>query len=267
MVSEMGSVEDRQADNLRRIKDRFQTDGFAVVRGLVGKKGLAELQAAYDDALSGKTDFEADDRHLGGLTRQLMNPHLHDARFAENEAVRNAAQIAGGIIGTSDLPLMFSMLIYKPPGHRHETPWHQDMAYAGRPVTEAGATLPNDAILQFWLALDDVDEETGCMTFIPGKQADPMPEHIVSSGDPDDEGRLMAMTHPERDLDLSKAVPCALDAGSATVHGYAAPHYTGPNRTKDRHRRAFIFSFANANALAAIAGDRGDWQSHDPLQN
>ena len=67
------------------------------------------------------------------------------------------------------------------------------MAYAGRPVTQAGARLPNDAILQFWVALDDVDEETGCMTFIPGKQSDPMPEHHVASGDPDENPELRDM--------------------------------------------------------------------------
>jgi ectoine hydroxylase-related dioxygenase (phytanoyl-CoA dioxygenase family) len=88
-----------------------------------------------------------------------------------------------------------------------------------------------------------------------------MPEHRVASGDPDDESRLLEMTAPARDLDLDTAVPCPLSAGSATMHGYATPHYTGPNRSSDRGRRAFIFSFAHPNALASISGDRGDWKS------
>jgi len=243
------------------IYDAFLRDGFAVVPDLTTGDDLEMLREAYDDALAGRIDFGEADRHLGDITRQLMMPHLHDRRFAENAAVARAARIAAPLLDAGNPSLLFSMLIYKPPGHPHETPWHQDMAYAGRPFTAKGAVLPNNAVVQFWLALDDVDETTGCMTFIPGMQDRPMPEHEVASGDPNDEGRLLAMVAPDRDLDLSSAVPCPLRAGSATMHGYAAPHYTGPNRTVDRHRRAFIFSFANPQALAAISGDRGDWNS------
>jgi len=110
--------------------------------------------------------------------------------------------------------------------------------------------------------LDDVDEHMGCMEFIPGVYHKPMPEHFVSSGDPEDEGRLLAMVNPERDLDLLTRVACPLKAGGATVHGYATPHYTGPNRSSTRGRPAFIFSFANPDALANISGDRGDWGSN-----
>jgi len=257
----MNEIADCDIPDLASICDAFVCDGFAVVPDLVTGDDLQAMREAYDDALAGRTDFGAADRKLGGITRQLMMPHLHDARFANSVAVARAARIAGPLLGVESPSLMFSMLIYKPPGHPHETPWHQDMAYAGRPFTAKGAMLPNDAVVQFWLALDDVDEDTGCMTFIPGMQGRPMPEHKVASGDPDDEGRLLAMVAPDRDLDLASAVPCPLKAGSATLHGYAAPHYTGPNRTADRHRRAFIFSFADAQALAAISGDRGDWNS------
>lgn len=251
-------------EDVLSITEIFDRNGFVVVNDMIGEADLTMLREAYDDALNGRTDFAGNDRELGGVTRQIMVPHLFDSRFLKNEAVAKGAQIAASIFGETAPELMFSMLIYKPPGHPHVTPWHQDMAYAGRPVTPTGARLPNDAILQFWLALDDVDEETGCMTFVPGKHNDPMPEHFVASGDPEDESRLLAMTAPEQDLDLAKAVPCPLSAGSATMHGYATPHYTGANRSSERGRRAFIFSFAHPNALAAISGGRGDWKSSSP---
>lgn len=251
-------AEDAQLDALAA---DFEKNGFAVVEGLASPDCVASLKAAYDDILEGRVACGESDRQLGGLTRQIMMPHLHHPAFADNEAVRKAGRIAGRLIGREAPELMFSMAIYKPPGHPHETPWHQDMAYAGRPTTPAGARLPNDAVAQFWLALDDVDEEMGCMEFIPGVHDQPMPEHHVASGDPDDEGRLLAMVAPERDLDLSTAVACPLKAGSATVHGYATPHYTGPNRSKTKGRPAYIFSFANPDAFEEISRDRGDWGS------
>lgn len=139
-------------------------------------------------------------------------------------------------------------LIYKPPGHPHVTPWHQDMAYAAKPTTPLGVALDNNAVVQFWLALDDVDDTMGCMEFVPVAPDTPMFPHHVASGEPDGDGRLLAIEDPARHIDLSKAVPCPLRAGSASVHGYTTPHYTGSNQSA-RGRRAYIFSFANPDKL------------------
>ncbi|MEO1658943.1 MAG: phytanoyl-CoA dioxygenase family protein [Pseudomonadota bacterium] len=240
----------------------FATNGFAVAEDLLEPEELDELRAAYDDLLSGAAGDDSLDRSLGGLTRQIMQPQLSNPLFSDHPVIDRARAIASHLVGIDNPPMLYAMLIYKPPLHPHETPWHQDMAYAGRPFTPAGAQLPNDAIAQFWLALDDVDRDMGCMEFIPGVQDQPMPEHFVSSGDPDDEGRLLAIVNPDRDLDLKSAVPCPLRAGSATVHGYATPHYTGPNRSDTRGRRAFIFSFASPTVLEELASERGDWPRH-----
>lgn len=243
----------------KRIEADFSRNGFAVVEDLVSQQAIDELVGAYDDILNGSHDCGAFDRSLGGLTRQIMMPHLCHPAFGESEAVCNAREIASGLIGKPNPDLFFSMLIYKPPGHPHETPWHQDMAYSGKPFTTAGSRMPNHAVAQFWLALNDVDETMGCMEFVPGAHNDPMPEHFVASGDPEDEGRLLAMRNPTRDLDLKRAIKCPLKAGSATVHGYATPHYTGANQSTKHGRRAFIFSFANMSAFDTIAAQRGAW--------
>lgn len=243
---------------LDRIADDFQTHGFAVVEDLASPKDVAALNAAYQDLLDGRIACGEHDRQLGGITRQILMPHLYHTAFADNETLRKASRIAARLINHDSPALFFSMAIYKPPGHPHETPWHQDMAYAGQPVAPAGEILPNDTIVQFWLALDDVDENMGCMEFVPGAHERPMPEHYVASGNPEADDRLLAMVAPERDLDLSTAVACPLKAGSATVHGYATPHYTGPNRSQEKGRPAFIFSFVTPQTFAEFSQDRDD---------
>lgn len=229
----------------------FDRNGFTVVPDLADAETLAAMRGVYDGMLDGSIPCPGTDRQLGGLTRQIMMPHLHHPLFAANPALERARALAAKLVKNDQPQFMFSMLIYKPAGHPHDTPWHEDMAYAGKPFTPAGTTWPNDVIVQFWLALDDVDGTMGCMEFIPGVQNGPMPPHVVASGDPDDDGRLLAIDDPERRLDLARAVKCPLRAGSATVHGYATPHYTGPNRST-RGRRAYIFSFANPEALAEL---------------
>lgn len=234
-----------------KVADRFDRDGFAIVDRLADSATVAALGAVYDDMLSGVLPCPGDDRDLGGITRQIMVPHLHHPLFRDNPAVEAARRVSRDLVRSDDPQFLFSMLIHKPGGHPHETPWHQDMAYAGMPSTRAGTRWPGHVIAQFWLALDDVDETMGCMEFIPGAHRSPMPEHHVAGGDPTDAGRLLAIVDPATHLDLEAAVRCPLAAGSATVHGYATPHYTGPNRST-RGRRAFIFSFGNAEALKSL---------------
>jgi hypothetical protein len=229
----------------------FRRDGFAIAHGLADAALLDEMRIVYDGMLEGSIPCPGTDRDLGGLTRQIMLPHVHHPLFARNVAVERAKNIAAELIGCADPQFFFSMLIFKPAGHPHETPWHMDMAYAAMPMTRAGTCWPNDVVAQFWLALDDVDEDMGCMQFIPGVQNRPMPAHKVASGAPDDAGRLLAIENPSDELPLDTAVRCPLPAGSATVHGYSTPHYTGKNRSP-RGRRAYIFSFADMARLGTL---------------
>lgn len=237
------------------LTNHFERDGFAVIDELADATTVQTLGRIYDSMLSGEIACPGTDRALGGLTRQIMMPHLHHPLFAANPVLESAKLLARELVKSEDPQFFFSMLIYKPAGHPHDTPWHQDMSYAGKPFTPAGTSRPNNVIAQFWLALDDVDDTMGCMEFIPGVQHQPMPPHIVASGEPDDDGRLLAIDNVERYLDLSTAVKCPLKAGSATVHGYATPHYTGPNYSK-RGRRAYIFSFANIERLSELHAEQ-----------
>lgn len=237
----------------------FARRGFAVAQDMADPQTLQELRRVCDGMLDGSVPCPGTDRRLGGLTRQIMMPHLHHPSFAKNAVLERARSLARHLVQVDDPEFVFSMLIYKPPGHPHATPWHQDMAYAAMPTTPLGIRLDNNAIVQFWLALDDVDDSMGCMEFIPCLAEMAMLPHHVASGDPHDEGRLLAIQDPERHVDVLQAVKCPLRAGSATVHGYTTLHYTGPNRSA-RGRKAYIFSFAHPaklqEALAAIGRPR-----------
>ena len=229
--------------------DHFATNGFAVIEELASKSTVEQLLEAYRHLLRADHQGNEQDRYLGGLTRQIMNPHTLDPVFADNEAIEGARRIAADLMEGGEPQFLFSMAIYKPAGHPYTTPWHQDMSYIEQPTSPPGITMPNDTVLQFWLALVDVSEDMGCMEFIPNFHEQPMPEHCVASGEPDDEGRLLAIVDPEHHMELSSAVRCPLKAGDATVHGYATPHFTGPNRSESKDRPAFIFSFLKSEGL------------------
>lgn len=221
-------------------RDRFLSEGFLVIPEFIDASTVAELRHAYDEILSGAVRAEGD-RMLGGRTRQVMLPSQAHPVFDDNAAFRRGVEVASVLLGSDEVSRVFDMLIYKPPGHPEPTPWHQDFSYANMPFTAAGSAIPLTNI-QFWVALDDADVENGCMHFIPGCQKSPLMQHRVASGDPHDAGRLLELVDAASQLDLSQAVACEIPAGGATLHSYGTPHYTPPNTSADRPRRAYIFT-------------------------
>jgi len=228
----------------------FARDGFTVVGPLAGAETLAELREDYDRIMNREVDCGPLNRELGNLTRQVMHPDIYRPLFQSNEALERARPVAAALLGIDNPEFFYSMLIYKPGGHAHTTPWHQDLAYLQRPIAPPGIEAPQNAFVQFWMALDDVDETMGCMEFLPGVHTAPLQPHYIFSGTPEEDHRLIAI---EDDVlaRLPSPVACPVKAGWATVHNYNTPHYTGPNRS-DRPRRAYIFSFKNDAAAKAF---------------
>ena len=66
--------------------------------------------------------------------------------------------IAESLIGPN-IQLFHDQALYKPARHGGEVPWHQDNGYWR-------CTPAN--LVSIWMALDDADEENGCMNVIPG---------------------------------------------------------------------------------------------------
>jgi hypothetical protein len=241
--------------------DRFRRDGFLRIPKFTDDETVDRLRTVYDQMLSGEISCAGTDRLLGGVTRQIMEPSLYHPVFRKNRALALGQVMATALFGGTEAQFAFSMLIYKGAGDLAETPWHQDYAYAKMPFTPAGENIPYDESVQFWVPLDDVDPDNGCMYFLPGGHLEPLQRHYVAGGEPTDDGRLLAIEDPENRLDLSRAVACSLPAGGATIHSFGTPHFTPGNRTKSRPRRAYIFNFAR-NGLDSLlrrsASDRSD---------
>lgn len=225
--------------------ERFHRDGFLAIAQLADAQTVAELRAVYDAMLAGEIDVSATDQPLGRITRQIMMPSAYHPLFRDNPALDAGRAIACDLLGVAEPQPIFDMLIYKEPGQTAETPWHQDFAYSQMPFAPAGVAVPSDQTLQFWVALDDVDEANGCMHFVPGAHRAPLLDHVVAAGEADYTQRLLAIREPGADLDLASAVACPLKAGGATVHNYGTPHFTSGNTTADRPRRAYIFNFSS----------------------
>ena len=235
--------------------EQFRTLGFVRVSRLIGGSALEELRTAYDELLAEDAGRPGtSDRLLGGLTRQIVHPDQLHPLFRDNAALRAGREVARALRGWDEPAYFYSQLLFKPPGHPHVTPWHQDDAYGAMPFAQAGSPLRHQT-LQFWLAIDDADVDNGCMHFHPPAGGDVLLPHRVAAGAPDDEGRLLGLEDEAAWIEPNRIVACPLPAGGATVHDSGTLHFTPANRS-DRPRRAYIFNYADPAFAAAILEHR-----------
>jgi phytanoyl-CoA hydroxylase len=211
-------------------KKDFDRDGFVIVRNFLGKQEFQELKDNLDryvrEVVPGLPDSAAyyHDRIRPETLKQMQQMGHHDPYFEiyrDHPLWRGLAEALLGEPVQVDQSEWFN----KPPGIDHTTPPHQDNYYfCLRP--------PN--VLTIWLALDGVDEENGCLRYVAGSHLRGVRPHSSS--------RILGFSQGITDYgdeDRAREVKILLDPGDAVVHHGNTIHRAEPNRTTDRHRRAF----------------------------
>jgi len=123
------------------------------------------------------------------------------------------------------------------------TPWHQDKAFYTRKTTHRTVT--------FWIPLQPVAAEGGCLRFIPRSHLGPLLQHRHLGGD----GRIHGLE--AMGLDDSQAVSCPLEAGGVTVHHHLTLHGAGTNVSRGE-RWAYAMGFGIRSATP-IVGREYTW--------
>ena len=123
----------------------------------------------------------------------------------------------------------------KPPGNNSPTPAHQDGYYF--------MLEPNQAVTM-WLALDDVDQENGCVRYLPSSQRPELRPH----GQTDTLGFSQGILDYS-DLDRSNEEAMVGRPGDLLVHHALTVHRADENRSKDRHRRSIGLIYYAADAV------------------
>jgi phytanoyl-CoA hydroxylase len=207
----------------------FDRDGYAVLPGFLRGEELAELQAQIDryvtDVVPTLPAEEAFFNELGNPASLSMMCRLdqHDDFFAgldgNNRFGRLAEKLLGGPVVAQSLEFFD-----KPPEYSKPTPPHQDGYYFMLEPCEA---------LTFWLSLDESDEETGCLRYVPGSYRDGVRPH----------GRSKTLGFSQSIIDYAAndcpsetAVPAK--PGDLLVHHALCIHRADENESFHRHRRS-----------------------------
>ena len=267
----------------------FRRDGFLVVRGLVPREDVEELDRHTRDLMAGRlpeqqTMDEADPRREGRTVhggtetsfRHLFRPpeglsdaekaalflrihmlHRHlplHERFLLHPRVLDVLEV---IVGPDVLALQ-TMLFLKPPGKVGQG-WHQDSYYIPtHPDTLCGA----------WLAVDDADEYNGALWMAKGTNHGPVyppcpgtdygfgdrlvqgVTHTVGASNPVDEENTLSEVTARHDQVL-----VGVKKGDVVFFNGHVIHRSKDNVTTDRFRRAFVGHYCNARSYTQWGGD------------
>jgi len=113
----------------------------------------------------------------------------------------------------------------KPPLTDHPTPPHQDNYYA---------RYDPCSYVMIWVALDPVDDENGCLSYLPGSHRIGFRPHSMT--------KVLGFSQGITDFgpaDFAREVKIHLRPGGAVAHHGMAVHRANPNISPTRNRRAF----------------------------
>ncbi|MEC7842238.1 MAG: phytanoyl-CoA dioxygenase family protein [Candidatus Latescibacterota bacterium] len=190
-------------DDTARLKSDFDCHGYVVIEGFMDSREAGEVAAAIDrhitevlPSLSESAAFyEVKDRPE--TIMRLQNLGDHDEFFRELYLSDRFVGLAELLLDDGVVPKNMQWF-NKPPRVADQTPPHQDGFYF--------MLEPNEA-LTMWLALDSVDEENGCIRYLPGAHRRQMRPHqrtevlgfsqgIVDYGDADFEAEVAICAEP-----------------------------------------------------------------------
>jgi phytanoyl-CoA hydroxylase len=221
------------------LRAAFENDGFVAVPGFLADAPLAECLANLDryiaDRLPSLPREHAfyENRGDPASLKQLQQMHRHDAWF--RDLIHGAPmRLAETLLGT---PVTAQNLQYfnKPPRIGNPTPPHQDGYYFKLEPPEA---------LTMWLALEPVDEETGCVRYVRGSHRNGMRTHGLTGT----LGFSQGMTDFGRGDDLANEVAMPAGPGDLLAHHAMTIHRADGNRSATRTRRALGFIYYSVEA-------------------
>lgn len=213
-------------------QDRYREEGFLRLGRVLTDKGIQVMRTSVMNA------WEAEKGPFDPEATWLKNSLLVDIH-ERSEIVRDfyldgpLVDVAETLIGPN-LKGVTSQLTFKMRGNTSPFAWHQDNGYGELDPYNALTTLT---------ALDDTDEENGCLWILPGSHKLGQLDRLTKQ---QKDQQVSLDTRPE---DESKAIPVPMKAGEAVCFHCHTLHRSEGNHSKTRDRRIVFMRYADADAV------------------
>ncbi len=214
--------------------EQYATEGFIVLPSVFTLEEIGAVRSMLDPLFeqfqriprSRRWDLGADNATDDRPVRsaEILAPSQLDERLTQTSVYHACRELAACLCG-SPVEYKFDHAIYKMPFSEHPTAWHQDKAYSGPRALAA--------TVHFWVPLQEVKVESGCMHYLPRMHQDGLIRHQRHAN-----GHVLMLPW----VDDSRAIACPLRAGDIVAHFPLTPHYASGNQT-GQTRRAWILHF------------------------
>lgn len=218
----------------------YEADGFVAIPRFLTDDDLADVYRALDLFIEKKVPelppehVFYEDKSRPETLKQIQQLFEYDEYFHTLMFESPFQAIAEAVL---EGPVVAKNMQYfnKAPGKSAPTPPHQDGFYFNLTPCKA---------VTLWFALDDVDEENGCVRYVRGSHKGGLLEH----------GRTSTLGFSQGLLDTSpseseeNAVVCRAQPGDLLAHDALTIHWAEQNRSPVRSRRALGFIYYVAHA-------------------
>lgn len=223
------------------IRATYEADGHVTVPGVFTHArmddAIADALAWGEEALAAmpaeKRAWYAETTAAATVLRKLDNPHKLRPFFADIAKDPALVALVEGLIGHG-VTVYFSQIFFKPPRGGGPKPAHQDDFYFG-------ASDPH-GLVTAWVAMEDADEENGCLRYGHASHKGPILPHTAP------EGRPFDLQLSDEDVARCDMRPAPVPKGGVSFHHGGTVHRSADNQS-DRWRRACAFHYVRNDVV------------------
>ena len=219
--------------------NNFFRDGFTKVDSFFTSNEIEECKERLDVYIDkicpnlSKEDVFFENKNDKNTLKQLQRMHLYEPWFDtlfNGKTKQLAETLLDGEVITKNL-----QYFNKPPKIGKATPPHQDGYYF---------KLTPPKALTMWLALDDVDEQNGCVRYVKGSHLRGMRNHSMTGT----LGFSQGISSYGNEDDIKNEIPISAKKGDLIVHDSMTIHRADQNLSDSKNRRALGFIFYSADS-------------------
>ena len=245
--------------NLEDLKKSYDQDGCNHIPALFSKADMEVINKEFNryikDCVPKMKDQEVYyvDKTNKDTLMQMQKLEEYDKFFYDLFYNSKIKDLAANALGEDVVPRAMEYF-NKPPGKSNPTPPHQDGYYFN---------LDNDKAVTGWMALEDVDDENGCIHYVKGSHKQEYRPH----GKSEILGFSQGVTDFGTEEDKKNTVKFEGKAGMFLMHDAKIIHFATPNKSSVRSRRAFGFVYHGVSAKQDIEkGKAYQKKLHDELR-
>lgn len=204
---------------------KYHEDGFVVPKFRLSNETIEAIRASHTRLVERFPQF----------VDYCPALYVYDTSFLDFARDDALLDMVEQVIGPN-IAIWNSSFFAKPAKIGTRTPWHQDGEYWPiRPL----------ATCSVWIAVDDSNEENGCLQVIPGShRSKQLSGHHVNGAD----GLSLPLELDEDAFDEADAASIVLESGQVSLHDVFLMHASEPNRS-DKPRRGMTLRFMPTTSI------------------